>query len=266
MRSLSLAVLAVSLTAAAASAQKTHAQPFEIADNSLLIEEAFNQEAGIFQNILLFRVPRGGGGWDLEFTQEWPLRGQRHQLSYTLPFSFEGGKLGDVVLNYRLQARMEDDAGPAFSPRLSAILPTGSASPLRWGMQMNLPVSKQFNDVYVHANAGTTVEATRHTSGENITLISPQFGGSAIWRALPLFHLMVESVASFAASPVQLCCKTQHTSSVLISPGFRAARNFGTHQVVAAAAVPITISGPDDEAKLLLYLSYELPFSKEPKS
>jgi hypothetical protein len=145
-----------------ARAQNGRARPFEISDNSLLVEEAFNQEAGIFQNIFLFRVPREGGGWSVEFTQEWPFRTLRHQVSFTIPFSFAEGALADVMLNYRLQVRVEDAAGPAFSPRISGILPTGSESPLRWGLQANLPVSKQFGDLYLHANAGATLEAIRH--------------------------------------------------------------------------------------------------------
>ncbi len=255
-------LLSLALSASGGAAQKPRAQPFQIADNSLLIEEAFNQEGGIFQNIFLFRVPRGGGGWDLEFTQEWPLGGQRHQLSYTIPFAFEGGELGDVLLNYRLQARLEDEAGPALSPRLSAILPTGSNSALRWGAQLNLPASKQFGDLYLHANAGATLEASKHSAGNDITLISPQLGASAIWRTLPMVHLMVESVASFAAVPTAVCCETEHSSTLIVSPGFRAARSFGTHQLVIAAAVPLTVTGPEDEAKVLVYLSYELPFRK----
>jgi hypothetical protein len=243
-----------------AAAQSARARPFEITDNSLLVEEAFNLEAGVFQNIFLFRVPREGGGWSVEFTQEWPFRSQRHQISFTIPFSFAGGALDDIMLNYRLQARVEDAAGPAVSPRISGILPTGSDSSLRWGLQANLPVSKQVGDLYFHANAGATLEAVRHPVGENLTLFSPQLAGSVIWRTVPMVHLMLESVAAFAESPAAFCCARERTTSWLLSPGVRAARNLGSHQVVVGAALPFAISGPDDEAKFLLYFSYELPF------
>jgi hypothetical protein len=244
-----------------AAAQRAPARPFEIADNSLLVEEAFNQEAGVFQNIFLFRVAREGGGWSVEFTQEWPFRSQRHQISFTIPFSFAEGALDDIVLNYRLQARVEDGAGPAVSPRISGILPTGPESSLRWGLQANLPVSKQFGDLYFHANAGATLEAVSHPVGEHLTLFSPQLAGSVIWRTMPMVHLMLESVAAFAESPTALCCERERTTSWVLSPGVRAARNLGSHQVVLGAAVPFAISGPD-EAKFLLYFSYELPFRK----
>ena len=134
VRRVHVCVVLLICAAGSARAQNNRPRAFEIADNSLLVEEAFNQEAGIFQNIFLFRVPRAGGGWSVEFTQEWPFRSQRHQISYTVPFSFGDGSFDDIMLNYRLQARTEDATGPAISPRLSAILPTGSESAVRYGV------------------------------------------------------------------------------------------------------------------------------------
>ena len=66
------------------------ARRFEITDNSMLVEEAFNQEAGVFQNI--FGFVRNGSNWDAAFTQEWPLGTQAHQFSYTLPFASLAGQ------------------------------------------------------------------------------------------------------------------------------------------------------------------------------
>src|SRR5687768_4614227 len=138
-------------------AEAQRSGPFEIAGNSFLVEEAFNQETGVFQNIFLFQRAKSGGGWALEFTQEWPVWGQRHQFSYTLPYDFEGAGLGNIRLNYRLQSRMEDARGPAISPRLSLILPTGGDL-VDYGAQLNLPISKQFGDAYLHVNVGATLE------------------------------------------------------------------------------------------------------------
>jgi hypothetical protein len=56
-----------------------------IQDNSFLIEEAYNQEAGIVQHISIFRSYRGTSDFEAAFTQEWPLGGIKHQLSYDLP-------------------------------------------------------------------------------------------------------------------------------------------------------------------------------------
>ena len=79
-----------------------------IQDNSFLLEEAYNQEHGVVQHISTFARPNGGGAWGYSFTQEWPVGGIRHQLSYTVPVVQVDGLgtgVGDVLLNYRYQAR-----------------------------------------------------------------------------------------------------------------------------------------------------------------
>src|SRR5262245_17773403 len=53
-------------------------------DNSFLIEEAYNQEAGVVQSIVNGLWSRSSENWTLSFTQEWPVPDQRHQFSYTL--------------------------------------------------------------------------------------------------------------------------------------------------------------------------------------
>lgn len=259
MKKLTIGLAALAFVTTGTSAQNGRIRPFEIADNSLLVEEAFNQEAGVFQNIFLFQVPRSGGGWNLEFTQEWPLGGQRHQLSFTLPIALDEFEVGNLVLNYRVQAWSEA-AGPAVSPRLSLIVPTGEDQGFQWGVQLNLPASKQFGDLYVHANAGTTLTREEVAPGEASSLVSPQVAGSVIWRARPMLHLLVETVARFEETRAAICCATGRESTLVIAPGFRAARNLGTHQVVVGAAVPVTAAGPEGGTRLLLYLSYELPF------
>ena len=57
------------------------------------------------------------------FTQEWPFRGMRNQLSYTIPALHNNGiGIGDIQLNYRLQAVGNPDGPVALAPRLTAIL------------------------------------------------------------------------------------------------------------------------------------------------
>src|SRR5215212_4686556 len=70
----------------------------QIQDNSFLIEEAYNQERGVVQHISTFARPRAGNAWTYSFTQEWPLGGIQHQLSYTLPVQHDpdGTGLGDI--------------------------------------------------------------------------------------------------------------------------------------------------------------------------
>ena len=217
---------------------------FEITDNSFLVEEAFNQEAGIFQNIATWT--RGDdGNWDAGFTQEWPAPGMTHQLSYSVPFLSLAGQrgFGDVLLNYRYQLLREQDGRPAISPRLSVILPTGREKDGLGagvvGLQLNGPISKQFGDLYLHANAGWTWLP----DVERVTRLA----GSGIWRVAPMFNLMLEAVLEL-------------DESTTVSPGFRRGWNVGDRQLVVGAAVPLTRADGATSAALLTYFSYELPF------
>jgi len=218
------------------------ARKFEIADNSFLIEESFNQEPGVFQNIFTWTRSEGGD-WIASFTQEWPLGTMRHQLSYTIPFSQTGGATGldDVLVHYRFQLTTESATRPAISPRVSVVLPTASIESGAPGLQFNLPVSKQFGDFYVHANAG----GQWLQDADATTLL----GASGIWRVTPMFHLMLETVAALG-------------DWTTISPGFRRGWNIGDRQIVVGAAVPITRSDLRSTAAFLTYFSYELPFGR----
>jgi hypothetical protein len=253
--------LTACLTATTTRVAAQQVRPFEIADNSFLVEEAFNQEAGVFQNILLMQQQRTTHAWLLEFTQEWPVFSQTHQLSYTIPFGSDGIGLGNAMINYRLQVRLDDESGPAISPRLSVILPTGDDDAYRYGLQGNLPVSKQLGDFHVHLNAGATWDRLQ-LSAEDVDLLSPHVAGSVIWRMLPLLHPMVEVLARFEEQPAGVGdgAATERAETVLIAPGLRAARNLGSHQLVAGAALPLELSGGPPATRLVLYLSYELPF------
>ena len=124
------------------------AQEKIIQDNSFMIEEAYNQEAGVVHHIATFAHHRAGE-WGSAFTQEWPLGGIRHQFSYTVPLERAGDTgLGDVMLHYRLQLVGSAEHALAMSPRLSALLPTGSARAGRgaggFGLQAALPVAWNF--------------------------------------------------------------------------------------------------------------------------
>jgi hypothetical protein len=236
------------------------AAPFEILDNSFLVEEAFNQEAGIFQNIATGL--RFGGTWAAGFTQEWPIASQAHQLSYSLSWANNpgGANFGDVLINYRYQALMEAAGVPAFSPRVSLVLPGGEAGRDSPGLQINLPFSKQTSEVYWHWNAGLTWLPSAETGSESRSLESPFLAGSAIIRLRPMLHGMLESVLAFVDDPAAEVSSRRTTFT--ISPGVRGGWNIGDHQLVVGLAVPITWGEDDTETAAFLYFSYELPFKK----
>ena len=235
--------------------------PFAILDNSFLVEEAFNQPAGVFQNIFGFQ--RSGDLWEFAFTQEWPVTSQKHQLSYTLralDHTERSVGIGDVVINYRYQATVEDPGIPAFSPRLSLILPTDSSGDRSVGLQVNLPLSKQRGDLYFHGNAGFTWLPRARGPVERVSLLTPQISGSAIYRVRPMFNLMLENVLSFVAAYGELG-GTERETVFTFSPGARGGWNLGDHQLILGAAIPVTFAD-ETNTGVLLYLSYELPFKR----
>lgn len=261
-----LAYLAVVLllTRPAAAQTAPAAEPFAITDNSFFVEEAFNQERGVVQNIFIWEQTRGGG-WDGSFTQEFPAPAMRHQLSYTIPFDggAGGAHVGGTLLNYRFQALEESPSRPAIAPRVSVILPTGRAADFgdRPGLQLNLPVSKQFGDVYAHANFGVTRLMGVPLGAKETSLTSPQVAGSVVYRLRPMLNLMLEGAVELADTVVGATTARERT--VLVSPGLRGGWNFGKKQLVIGAAVPVTTAGSESSVAVLGYFSYELPFREQ---
>jgi hypothetical protein len=246
----SACVALLALHPAPARPQETAAP---IADNSFLVEEAYNQEPGVVQHIGTFARPDGGGGWDFSFTQEWPLRGMRHQLSYTVPLANADGLgtgLGDVGLNYRYQLAGMDGGPLAVAPRLTALIPTGSEDEGRGsgslGLQTNLPVSYALGPALVtHWNAGFTL----------LSASSPTYnlGGSAIWLLHPSFNLLLEGVWS----------TTGGAESAFLNPGIRLAHDLaGDLQIVPGLAYTVGLGPSSGEDGLFLYLSFEHPFRR----
>ena len=239
---------------------------WEIIDNSFLVEEAFNQDPGVVQNISSFM--RIGSGWAFGFTQEWPLGGVRHQFSYSIPALNGGGYtgVGDVMINYRLQVTEAGDRRPAFAPRATIILPTGDPNHGTGegvvGWQFNAPFSKQLGNFYVHWNAGlTTVPREHSVSGLRATLTSPSVAASLIWRARPMINVLIENVEQWTEQ-FDDAGATSRVTSYTLSPGVRGGWNIGDAQLVIGAAVPVVWTNDRAQAGGFLYFSYELPFRR----
>lgn len=257
------------------------ARPFEITDNSFFIEEAFNQEPGIVQNIFTWQWVRdvSGGKQDslsFSFTQEWPIPAQTHQFSFVIPAEYlssggvaAGGGLsgwGDVLLNYRYQALSEEDAGVAFAPRLSLILPTGDPGKGfgagTAGYQFNLPFSKQLQNFYVHLNTGMTffpgAEAQRPEATLQEDLWGYHLGASFIWRTHESVNLLLEALLDrmdeFEGEG------KQRVARALLAPGIRWGRWLGRMQLVAGTAFPVGLTDQSDDFGVFFYLSLEFPF------
>ena len=83
--------------------------------------------------------------WESSLTQEWPLGGHLHQISYSIPYeATRGGRgLGDVMINYRLQVTEDAPGTPAFSPRISLIVP-GHEDGVGWPFRAAVPGGRNF--------------------------------------------------------------------------------------------------------------------------
>lgn len=241
-------------------------------DNSFLIEEAYNQGAGVVQHIA--NVIRGpSGDWAASFTQEWPLGGIRHQLSYTLLIQHRTEVvttgLGDALLNYRYQLAGNSGSDRLLvAPRLSLLLPTGSAGLGRGtgspGLQTNLPVTFVLRPRLVtHLNAGLTVVPwSRNTDGARATTVVSNFGASAVWMLRPLFNPLLE-LAWYGNRDVVGPGRTVATGQAYLSPGARWGFNLpGKVQMTVGAAYTVGLNAASDDA-LFAYLSFEHPFSRE---
>jgi hypothetical protein len=262
------ALLASGLVFGRLAAQDTAASG-PIADNSFLIEEAYNQESGVVQHISTFTRPDGGGAWAYSFTQEWPFRGMTHQLSYTVPVLNQSGGgtgLGDVALNYRYQLVAAGDDGVHIAPRLSLLLPTGDDRRDRGagglGVQTNLPLSVRARPwLALHANAGLTwtPDAT-NAAGESAATLNANLGGSAIWLLRPTLNLMLELVW-LSTQDVVGPDRRAREGALFLNPGVRWAFNFPSGlQVVPGAAYTLGLDDGAGADALFLYLSFEHPF------
>lgn len=240
----------------------------KIQDNSFLLEEAYNQEAGVVQHIQSFMYLKKSKSWVYTFIQEWPVPKETHQLSYTIPVMHmtdpeSSTGFGDVALNYRYQAVLKDHI--ALSPRLSVVLPTGDYKKGYGtgavGLQVNIPLSVELSDKLVtHWNIGTTFTPnTKEAGGAKADTTSFNYGASLIYLATQNFNLMLEAVGTSGES-VQADGSKLQMDTFFINPGVRYAINCKSGlQIVPGISVPIGIGPSAGEYGGLAYLSFEHP-------
>jgi hypothetical protein len=274
------------------NAQEATEEDVSIQDNSFLIEEAYNQEKGVIQHIFNW-VP----SWDenrglrhreteFMFTQEWPIFSQKHQFSFAIPtkqFTDQdsGGPilhaegLEDIQVNYRYQLLGGSGDELSIAPRFSIVLPSGDENQGlglgRVGYQFLLPVSKEYDRWCFHFNIGMSMtpdviagmDSNLHLPGR--TLYGYDLGGSAIYKLLPNFHLMLESLASWNEDLLHEGT-IDPNMSLVVSPGVRWApyTNDKTQWVMGIAA-PIGVNREAPDFSLFLYMSFEHPFKMSPK-
>ncbi|MEO8484194.1 MAG: transporter [Acidobacteriota bacterium] len=236
-----------------------------ISDNSFLVEEAYNQEAGVVQHISVFQRDKRTGNWAYSFTQEWPAPWDaKHQLSYTVTGvnAGAGAGVGDALLNWRYQVVQNERV--AFAPRVSLSLPTGDADKGRGAgataLDVNMPVSIS-NGTHVtwHLNAGTFVGLTRPNQSDRVAVI--RAAGSAILLPYRRVNVLLEILSSR-----ERLVPGAWTTTTTVSPGVRWAYNFSNGlQIVPGVALPIDLArGEDVDWGVIGYLSFEHPFGRRP--
>lgn len=268
-------LLAASVAACAAfAAFAAFAAEGPIQDNSFLVEEAYNQEDGVVQHINTFQRFRDSGDWVYTFTQEWPVGGLKHQLSYTVPILHAADApdghsgIGDVALNYRYQLVGDGEAKVAVAPRFSVLVPSGNEKQGRGAgatsYQALVPVSIVLAPTLVaHSNAGFTLTPrAKDSEGNKADLRAWNVGQSVIWLASQRVNFMLEAIYT-RGQEVAGPGATNTVKSAYVSPGMRWSYDFASGlQIVPGIAFPIGVGPSRHEKSVFLYLSFEHPFKK----
>jgi hypothetical protein len=275
MRKYIIIIVALSFISFRCYSQSESGEKFvpAIEDNSFLIEEAYNQEERVVQHISgVNYILNPSRNLMYSFTQEWPLHKYKHQISYSIPYSFLDRNslrgIGDIMINYRYQL-LYKESWACISPRFSLILPTGDIKKgLGYnvpGFQFDFPVSKRLSDFWVvHFNAGITVlPAVKGLTTDNSeirkTLSFYNLGASVIWLTHANFNFMLECIENFN-SGINTSGEVMRSSAVIINPGVRSAVNIGKLQIVPGFSVPLIIENQKINPGLFFYLSFEHPY------
>lgn len=253
-----------------------YGQP-NIEDNSMFIEEAFNQERAVIQHISNLIIDQGNLTYT--FTQEIPIPDERQQLSFTFGYnSFNdrplnaptNGGTGDLYLNYRYML-MDKRDWAILIPRISLIVPLGDSKygygTGAWGAQTNLALTKRLNKrITSHWNAGLTTHikedyfAIVNNELELVkqkTHTSYNLGSSLIYLFSDSFNFMCEYVSGFNRGFDENGASIK-THDLVLNPGFRFAFSIGNTQVVPGFGVPLNFTdGQFVSSGSFFYLSIE---------
>jgi hypothetical protein len=273
------ACLALLILSSGVTARGAEKDPIDaLADNSFLVEEAYNQEPGVAQHVFnaVYVNDSARRGWAFNFTQEWPIFSADHQFSYSIPSARlrdEGHRqtgVGDMVLSYRYQLSEENGIRPAIAPRFGLVLPTGDRDKGTGdgvvGYEWQIPISKKLSPRWaVHANAGIAYlpnARARLDSGlsPRRSLVSYSLGTSAAFAFSARVHGLLEWVGNWEAGIDDNGGKERVFQSVL-APGIRAAViDQEKLQTVVGMGIPIGLTRSADNYGVILYLSIEHGF------
>lgn len=130
-------------------------------------------------------------------------------------------------------------------------------------MQTNLPISIQHSShLASHWNVGATwVPHALNGNQERASTTTFNLGQSIVWLARPRFNVLLETLWTSSESVIG-AGKVGRWQNLYLSPGVRWAHNFESGlQIVPGVAMPIGVGPSAGEKGLILYLSFEHPFS-----
>ncbi len=235
-----------------------------VEDNSFLVEEAYNQEVGVYQFINVWQKNQKTDDWKYTFINEFPVFSQDHQLSYEIPIQFldsnDKTQLSDIKLNYRYEIIRSEAS--VMTGRISLITPTGDykkgfgsgQSGLEGSMITSVKLSKQWVQ---HWNLGASITPdAKDSTGMKADNSRYFWGFSQVYLFKDNLNFMLEVAGSHEEETVA-ADTTTWSQELLVSPSLRYAIDHNGWQYVPGLAFPIGVGDNAGQNEVLLYLSIE---------
>lgn len=230
-----------------------------IEDNSLLLEEAYNQKPGELQLIQTYETFKDERP-DYNIELEAPLSGTTHQLA--IAFGKEK-TFSDVELGYRFQAINVD--GKILTEGLRLILPTGSLENesdhgvvgYEWLQSATVIFSEKISH---HWNLGVRIypNAESRMTSDDRTLTNFIGGTSIVYYYRDNFNFLIEGLFQ-SEENIDDLGEIESEVSFTLSPGIRFGWDLDSNktQIVPAISFPISFNDEKTIPGIFLYLSLE---------
>lgn len=242
----------------------------EIQDNSFLIEEAYNQDPGVYQFINIYQHDFKTGLYYSTLQGEIPLWSREHQFSFSLPARKTAASvesLGDLSLNYRYQNYNKD--GTMVAQRFGAIVPTGKVNKntsynsvgFAWMQAVTFSLSNQFQ---MHVNLGLNMTPAARTKGYSQREMLTGFttGVGIVYKHSDKVNFLTEFLYD-TQEDFDEKGDTSSNPTITINPGARFDIDLSIEktQVVPGISFPVTVGNDEVHTGVLFYLSFEPDFN-----
>jgi hypothetical protein len=241
--------------------------------NGLLVETAYHQEAGEVQHAV--SVSRSSkDGWASVVSQEWPVFGEKHQVTFSLPAEVflkrpDGIRgVGDLTLEYSYFLVGDNKSKITVSPGVGFSIPTGSVAKGLGaggaGVSVKLPISVMLSKRFA-SNSNVElgyVSRAKNAEGDRFRLWNYEVGQSFVWFVRPKFNVLVEAIwdRSKAANRDSF---REIENEIFVSPGVRWAHVFHNGlSIIPGVATPLGLGPSRGDHRIFFYLAIEHPFRR----